>query len=123
TGSGLARRVAEETCDWMLRELRTGEGGLASSLDADSEGEEGKYYAWRPDELRAVLGPEDGQFAAEVFSVTAEGTFEHGASVLQRRDEPDDAGRLARARAALLAARDGRVRPGRDDKVVAAWNG
>jgi uncharacterized protein len=123
TGSELARRVAEETCEWMLRELRTRDGGLASSLDADSEGEEGRFYVWRPAELRSVLGPDDGQFAAEVFSVTAEGTFEHGASVLQFREDPADAARLARVRAALLAARDGRVRPGRDDKVVAAWNG
>ena len=83
TGSALARRVAEETCDWMLRELRTAEGGFAASLDADSEGEEGKFYVWRPAELRAVLGPEDGEFAAAVFGVTEAGTFEHGASVLQ----------------------------------------
>jgi uncharacterized protein len=123
TGSGLARRVAEETCDWMLRELATRDGGLAASLDADSEGEEGKFYVWRPAELDAVLGTEDGAFAASVFGVTGIGTFEHGASVLQRRAEPEDAGRLARVRAALLGARDGRVRPGRDDKVVAAWNG
>ncbi|HTT52465.1 MAG TPA: thioredoxin domain-containing protein [Streptosporangiaceae bacterium] len=123
TGSGLARRVAEETCDWMLRELRTGDGGLAASLDADSEGEEGKFYAWRPAELTAVLGRQDGEFAAAVFGVTEAGTFEHGASVLQRRAEPADASRFARVRDALLAARAGRVRPGRDDKVVAAWNG
>jgi uncharacterized protein len=122
-GSPLARRVTEETCDWMLRELRTAEGGLAASLDADSEGEEGKFYVWRPAELRDVLGPEDGDYAAEVFGVTEAGTFEHGASVLQRRAEPDDPGRFARVRDALLAARAGRVRPGRDDKVVAAWNG
>jgi uncharacterized protein len=123
TGSELARRVAEETCDWMLRELRTAGGGLAASLDADSEGVEGKFYVWRPADLDAVLGSADGEFAASVFGVTEHGTFEHGASVLQRRAEPEDAGRLARVRAALLAARDGRVRPGRDDKVVAAWNG
>ncbi|HEY2242530.1 MAG TPA: thioredoxin domain-containing protein, partial [Streptosporangiaceae bacterium] len=123
TGSALARRVAEETCDWMLRELRTPEGGLAASLDADSEGEEGKFYVWRPDELRAVLGPEDGEFAAAAFSVTEEGTFEHGASVLQRLTEPADPERLTRVSDALLAARGTRVRPGRDDKVVAAWNG
>src|SRR5690348_4117351 len=123
TGSALAGRVAAETCDWMLRELRTAEGGLASSLDADSEGEEGKFYVWRPAELRDVLGPEDGEFAAAAFGVTPDGTFEHGSSVLQRLAEPDDQERLARVRDALLAARGTRVRPGRDDKVVAAWNG
>ena len=123
TGSALARRVAEQTCDWMLRELRTAEGGIAASLDADSEGEEGKFYVWRPAELRAVLGPEDAEFAAEAFHVTEAGTFEHGASVLQLRSDPEDMNRLGRVRDALLAARAGRVRPARDDKVVAAWNG
>src|SRR5580704_14961813 len=123
TGSELARRVAEETCDWMLRELGTGEGGFAASLDADSEGEEGKFYVWRPAELRAVLGPEDGEFAMRAFGVTEAGTFEYGASVLQRRADPSDADRLARVRDELLAARGRRVRPARDDKVVAAWNG
>jgi len=123
TGSELARRVAEETCDWMLRELRTGEGGFAASLDADSEGEEGKFYVWRPAELRAVLGSDDGEFAARVFGVTETGTFERGASVLQRRADPEDTGRLDRIRSALLTARASRVRPARDDKVVAAWNG
>jgi hypothetical protein len=123
TGSALAGRVAAETCDWMLRELRTAEGGLASSLDADSEGEEGKFYVWRPAGLRDVLGAEGGEFAAAAFGVTPDGTFEHGASVLQRLAEPDDPERFARVRDALLAARGARVRPGRDDKVVAAWNG
>ena len=123
SGSELARRVAEETCDWMVRELRTADGGLAASLDADSEGEEGKFYVWRPAELLAVLGPEDGEFAAQAFGVTESGTFEHGASVLQRRAEPADADRLARVREAMLAARGERIRPARDDKVVAAWNG
>jgi uncharacterized protein YyaL (SSP411 family) len=123
TGSALAGRVAGQTCDWMLRELRTAEGGLASSLDADSEGEEGKFYVWRPGQLRDVLGPEDGDFAAAAFGVTEEGTFEHGASVLQRLTEPADSERFARVSDALLAARGTRVRPGRDDKVVAAWNG
>jgi len=123
TGSELARRVAEQTCDWMLRELRTGEGGFAASLDADSEGEEGKFYVWRPAELDAVLGPDDGEFAAQAFGVTEAGTFERGASVLQRHGEPADADRLDRISSALLAARAARVRPARDDKVVAAWNG
>ncbi|HTX28112.1 MAG TPA: thioredoxin domain-containing protein [Streptosporangiaceae bacterium] len=123
TGSELGRRVAAETCAWLLRELRTRDGGFAASLDADSEGEEGKFYVWRPAELNAVLGPADGEWAARVFDVTPAGTFERGASVLQRRIEPDDDERLERVRAALLAARGERVRPGRDDKVVAAWNG
>ncbi len=123
TGSELGRRVARETCTWLVDEMRTADGGLAASLDADSEGEEGRYYVWRPAELTAVLGPEDGEFAARVFGVTRAGTFERGASVLQRRAEPADTGRFARVRRALLAARWDRVRPGQDDKVVAAWNG
>jgi uncharacterized protein YyaL (SSP411 family) len=123
TGSALARRVAEETCEAMARELGTAEGGFAASLDADSEGEEGKFYVWRPAELRAVLGEDDAEFAARVFGVTETGTFERGASVLQRHADPEDAGRLARVRSALLTARASRVRPARDDKVVAAWNG
>ena len=123
TGSELARRVALETCTWMVHDLRTADGGLAASLDADSEGEEGKFYVWRPAELTALLGPGDGEFAARAFGVTETGTFEHGASVLQRRAEPDDPERFTRVQRALLAAREQRVRPGRDDKVVAAWNG
>ncbi|HEX3705115.1 MAG TPA: thioredoxin domain-containing protein [Mycobacteriales bacterium] len=115
TGSALARRIALETCDWMLAELRTPEGGLASSLDADTEGEEGKFYAWSPDEV--------GQPAAAIFSVTGSGTFEHGRSVLQLLHDPDDVVVYAEERARLLEIRARRVRPGRDDKVVAAWNG
>jgi uncharacterized protein len=123
TGSPLARRVAAETCDWMLAELRTTQGGFAAALDADSEGEEGKFYAWTPGQLREVLGSSDGPYAAEVFGVTGEGTFEDGKSVLQLRRDPPDAERLARVRAKLQEAREQRVRPARDDKVVAAWNG
>jgi uncharacterized protein YyaL (SSP411 family) len=123
TADPLARRVAGDTCAWMIRELRTGEGGLASALDADSDGEEGLFYTWTPDELREVLGPEEASYAADVFGVTAAGTFEHGRSVLQRRSDPGDPERFERVSAALLAARDTRVRPGRDDKVVTAWNG
>jgi hypothetical protein len=123
TGSGLGRRVAEETCDWMVRELRTPQGGLAASLDADSEGEEGRFYVWSPAELVAALGPDDGAYAAEVFGVSDAGTFEQGRSVLQRRADPRDPERFAAVRARLAAAREQRTRPGRDDKVVAAWNG
>ena len=123
TGSALARRVARETCAWMIAELGTPEGGFASALDADSDGAEGLFYTWTPGELAAALGAEDGEYAAAAFGVTAAGTFEHGRSVLQRRAEPDDPARLGRIRDALLAVRGQRVRPGRDDKVVAAWNG
>jgi uncharacterized protein YyaL (SSP411 family) len=123
TGAELAARVAAGTAEWMIRELGTAEGGFASALDADSEGTEGKFYVWSPAELTAALGPDDGQFAAEVFGVTPGGTFEDGQSVLQLRADPADADRLARIRAALLAARAQRARPGRDDKVVSAWNG
>ncbi|RSN70708.1 thioredoxin domain-containing protein [Actinomadura sp. WAC 06369] len=121
TGSSFARRIALETCDWMLRDLRTPEGGLASALDADSEGVEGKYYVWTPAQLREVLGDDDGAYAEGLFEVT--GTFEHGTSVLQLLADPDDPGRYGRVRTALLEARSRRVPPARDDKVVAAWNG
>jgi uncharacterized protein len=123
TGSELAGRVAAETCAWMIGDLGTAEGGFASALDADSEGEEGKFYVWTPGQLRAALGPADGAYAAELFAVSSAGTFEHGSSVLQLRSAPADQARFAAVRRALLDVRAGRARPGRDDKVVAAWNG
>jgi len=122
-GTELGDRVARESADWMIRELGTAEGGFASALDADSEGVEGKFYVWTPAELVEVLGAEDGAWAAEVFEVTEAGTFEEGASTLQLRHRPDDTERLESVKARLLAARAERVRPARDDKVVAAWNG
>lgn len=123
TSEDMARRVALETADWMVRGLRTPQGGFASALDADSEGEEGRYYVWSPRTLRETLGDEDGAWAAELFGVTETGTFEHGTSVLQLRADPEDWQRYQRVRATLLAARDQRVPPQRDDKVVASWNG
>src|ERR1700685_3082820 len=121
--SELARRVAADTCTWMIDELRTAEGGFASALDADSEGEEGKFYAWTPGQLRDVLGESDARYAAEVFGVTGEGTFEHGKSVLQLRRDPAEPERFARIRATLLDARAWRVRPGRGGKGGAARDG
>ncbi|MFE2627648.1 thioredoxin domain-containing protein [Streptomyces sp. NPDC059374] len=130
TGSDLARRVALETADFMVRELRTEQGGFASALDADSDDGtgrhvEGAYYVWTPEQLREALGDDDAELAARYFGVTEEGTFEEGASVLQlpQRDEVFDAERVASVRGRLLEARAGRPEPGRDDKVVAAWNG
>jgi uncharacterized protein YyaL (SSP411 family) len=122
TGDALARRVAAETAAFMLDALQTG-AMFASSLDADAAGREGSTYVWTPDELREVLGEDDGDWAATVFAVTDDGTFEHGSSVLQLPHDPEDPERLARVTAALLAARRNRVQPGRDDKVVTAWNG
>ncbi|MER8116590.1 thioredoxin domain-containing protein [Streptomyces sp. NPDC094031] len=130
TGSELARRVALETADFMVRELRTAEGGFASALDADSDDGsgrhvEGAYYVWTPEQLTGVLGEADAQLAAQFFGVTEEGTFEHGQSVLQLPQDEGvfDAEKIASVKRRLLGARARRPAPGRDDKVVAAWNG
>jgi hypothetical protein len=123
TGSDLAHRVTEQTAAFLLRDLCTEEGGFASALDADTDGVEGLTYAWTPAQLREVLGEADGAWAAQLLEVTEAGTFEHGSSTLQLLADPDDPHRWERVRAALLAARDKRPQPARDDKVVTAWNG
>jgi uncharacterized protein YyaL (SSP411 family) len=133
TGDALARRVASETAAFLVRDLRTPQGGFASSLDADTDGEEGRTYVWNRAELAAVLGPDDGDWAADLFDVTVAGTFEHGRSVLRLARDIDAAGegaaedtvqqRWRDVRARLLTARDARPQPTRDDKVVAAWAG
>src|SRR4051812_20796330 len=123
TGDEWARRVADETAAFLVRDLGIPEGGFASALDADAEGVEGLTYAWTPGQLVEVLGPDDGRWAAAQFEVTERGTFEHGTSTLQRLHEPDDPARLASVRDRLLAARAQRPQPARDDKVVTAWNG
>ncbi|WP_081272017.1 thioredoxin domain-containing protein [Mycobacteroides immunogenum] len=122
TGDGLARRIASETADFLLNELRVGEL-FVSSLDADADGSEGSTYVWTPGQLAEVLGAEDGAWAATLFEVTSAGTFEHGSSVLQLLRDPDDIDRWQRVRTVLLAERLRRVQPGRDDKAVTAWNG
>ena len=126
TRNPLAERVVDETVAWLLREMRTEQGAFAASLDADSADDhgqlrEGAYYVWNRDQLRSGLGENDATWAAEVFSVTADGTFEHGASTLQLHSDNDQL-RLADVQQRLRSARDQRSRPGRDDKVVAAWN-
>ncbi len=122
-GAPLFKVAAKGVADFLLRELRTEEGGFASALDADSEGVEGRFYVWTPAQLVDVLGEDDGRWAAALLEVTDTGTFEHGASTLQLRRDPDDLERWFDVQKRLLAARDKRVRPARDDKVVAAWNG
>jgi uncharacterized protein len=122
TGEPLARRVTGQTARFMLDEL--GEADMfTSSLDADADGREGSTYVWTPEQLTEVLGDDDGPWAASVFGVTEAGTFEAGASVLQLPADPDDPARFEGVRTALLATRLSRPQPGRDDKVVTAWNG
>ncbi|MFG1643603.1 thioredoxin domain-containing protein [Amycolatopsis sp. NPDC049252] len=115
TGSATAWRVANGTAEFLAAELRTPEGGFASSLDADTEGVEGLTYVWTPAQLREVLGDDS---AAELFGVTPEGTFEEGASTLRLFGDLPETTRVK-----LLEARAKRPQPGRDDKVIASWNG
>jgi hypothetical protein len=122
TGNPLARKVAGETARFIIDDLGAG-GMFTSSLDADTSGVEGLTYVWTPAQLREVLGDDDGRWAAALFAVTDDGTFEHGSSVLQLPEDPTDGERFARVRALLSAARAERPQPGRDDKVVTAWNG
>jgi hypothetical protein len=120
SGDERMRRVCCETLGWALREMRGPEGGFCAALDADSEGVEGKFYAWTLDELSEALGPELAEPAIAYFGVTEQGNFEHGASVLEGRGpEPE---RLEEIRAKLLERRSERVRPGLDDKRLTAWN-
>ena len=120
SGDALLRRTAEETLDWALREMRAPEGGFYSALDADSEGVEGKFYVWSVDELRAALG-DDADAAIAWFGATERGNFE-GANILESRGPEPPAEQRERIRATLLDVRAQRVRPGLDDKRLAAWN-
>lgn len=129
------RRIAEETLDYLLREMTSPEGGFYSTQDADSEGEEGLFFVWTPEAVHEVLGEADGRVACEVWGVTPHGNFEHGATVLHvARDEDVAAHRLGMPtrelqerlpdlRRRLFEAREARVRPGRDEKILASWNG
>ncbi|RGC70303.1 hypothetical protein C5N14_04015 [Micromonospora sp. MW-13] len=128
TGDPLARRVARDVARFLADELHRPGEGFASALDADTEGVEGLTYAWTPAQLVEVLGEDDGRWAADLFGVTEAGTFEGGMSVLRLARDVDDADPAVRGRwqdvvRRLLAARDTRPQPARDDKVVAAWNG
>ncbi len=125
----LYRRAAENALDFCLRELRTPEGGFYSSLDADSEGGEGRYYTWTRAEAETALdgaSPADRELWLRAHNVTAAGNWEGGLSVPYRspgRDDEDEEHRIAACSALLLAARSRRTAPARDDKVIAGWNG
>jgi uncharacterized protein len=126
TGSALFRFAAEGIVAWLEREMTVAGGGFASSLDADSEGEEGRFYVWSLDGIREALG-KDADLFARAYDVSAEGNWEH-TNILNRlrsgwSDDMMREERLARCRATLLARRAERVRPGLDDKVLADWNG
>ncbi|MDP6935721.1 MAG: N-acylglucosamine 2-epimerase, partial [Myxococcota bacterium] len=128
TGHSRYARIVRETLDYLLREMQIPEGGFCASQDADSEGEEGKFFVWTPAELRQHLGERDGERAAGLLEVTPTGTFEHGTSVL-RLDPPienrpaADVEILERAMRTLLQVRSRRIPPARDDKIITAWNG
>ena len=127
TKSPLYGQRIEETVGWLTREMTLKEGGFASSLDADSEGEEGKFYVWSLAEIEEVLGTTDAALFAEIYDVTAGGNFE-GHNILNRLNaielrDAETERRLAEMREKLLARRASRIRPGFDDKVLADWNG
>jgi hypothetical protein len=126
SGKALYRARAQETVAWLAREMTTPEGTFCASLDADSEGEEGKFYVWSLAEIETILGKDDAGFLARHYDVTPEGNFE-GHTILNRLARvpasDEDETRLAELRARLFAVREQRVRPGLDDKVLADWNG
>ncbi len=133
SGDDFFRRIAEETLDYVARDMTDSEGGFYSAEDADSEGEEGKFYVWMPGEIEAALEPDEAKLAMRFWDVTERGNFE-GKNILNVPRPPEaiaaefdiSAGelwqRIVRIREKLLAEREKRVRPGRDEKVLAAWN-
>ncbi|HLG73011.1 MAG TPA: thioredoxin domain-containing protein [Chloroflexota bacterium] len=134
TGKAFYRQIAEETLDYVLREMTSPSGGFYSTQDADSEGEEGKFFVWTPGEIEAVLGEADARLFNRYFGVTPQGNFERRNILHVERDMDVVADQLgadfhefeaaiARSRQKLLAAREQRVHPGRDEKILTAWNG
>jgi uncharacterized protein YyaL (SSP411 family) len=135
TGDAELRRIAEETLDYVVREMTDASGGFYSTQDADSEGEEGKFFLWTDAELLATLDPDEARAAARYWGVTDGPNFEHAANILFVPREPDEVAAglglsraqldelLGRARKKLFAARERRIKPGRDEKVLAGWNG
>jgi len=129
------RRVAEETFEYIIRDMTDRSGGFYSSEDADSEGEEGKFYVWTPDEVISLLGEEEGSLFCEFYDVTAAGNFEHATSILNTPQTLEEFAnekgldidktwrRLKAGGIRLFHVREARVRPARDEKCLAAWNG
>jgi hypothetical protein len=134
TRDPLYRRIVEETLDYVLREMTSPQGGFYSSQDADSEGEEGKFFVWTEAEIREVLGEDDANLFCRYYDVTARGNWE-GSNILNVPVAPEPFARsmglpldafekkLESMRAKLFAHREKRVKPGRDEKIITAWNG
>ena len=134
TDDPLFQRVSEETADWVMRELQAPDGGYYSTLDADSEGAEGKFYVWEASQVEALLEPEEFAVLAPVYGLDRPANFEGRWHLHTHRRVPEVASelglpeedawkRLESGRRKLLARRDTRVRPGRDEKILTAWNG
>jgi uncharacterized protein YyaL (SSP411 family) len=121
TGEPFFRTVTEETLDYVMREMTDPDGGFYSTQDADSEGKEGKFFVWTPAEIREVLGDEADAFMS-AYGVTRHGNFE-GKNILELVGDMNQRAALAEARRGLFKAREKRVRPGRDEKVLTSWNG
>jgi uncharacterized protein YyaL (SSP411 family) len=129
------RRIVQETVQYVQREMLHPEGGFYATQDADSEGEEGKFFVWTPGEIVAVLGPEVGEIFCRAYGVDEQGNFEHGKSILHYATTPDWLAQefgidrttlvslLTDARQTLFAAREQRIKPFRDEKIIVAWNG
>jgi uncharacterized protein YyaL (SSP411 family) len=127
TGNELYRTVATETIEYLLKEMRSEAGGFFAAEDAGAVGREGEFYAWTPSEVEQVLGPEMAQHVTALYGITADGTFEHGTSVLRLSGDEvwlrSRSAEIVAARAALLARRSTRARPHRDEKIITGWNG
>ena len=126
SGNPLYRQRATETVEWLSREMTTGEGAFSASLDADSEGEEGKFYVWSLAEVEQALGQDDAAFFVHHYDVTAEGNFEGQNIINLLKHLPrsiEDGAKLAMLRQKLFMLRESRIRPGLDDKILADWNG
>jgi len=134
TGDGQFKRVVEETVDYLLREMLQPEGGFYSTQDADSEGEEGKFFVWTPDEVSRILGEEPAEIFCRIYDVSDQGNFE-GSNILHpiltleqaskyfKRGEDTIASLLDEAKAKLFAEREKRIKPFRDEKLITSWNG
>jgi hypothetical protein len=121
TGNHFFRRIAKETLDYVLREMTGPDGGFYATQDADSEGEEGKFFVWTPAEIRQILA-QDADAFIRAYAVTESGNFE-GKNILEFVGDLQERADLQKSRQKLFSARDRRVHPGRDEKVVTAWNG